>query len=226
MPQPDVSVILPCRNEEEGLGECLTTIQSVFTAHNLHGEIIVSDSSSDRSPEIARAHGARLIDHGASGYGIALREGFQAARSEFMICADADMTYDFNDIPTFIARLKSGSDMVIGVRQYQPNVSPWLHEHVGVPATAFLIGLLFGGSVKDPHCGIRAITRSAYDQLALQTTGMEFASEMIVRALQKELKIAQLPTNYFARIGESKLNTFQDGWRHLRLLFQLRTGLI
>lgn len=224
MDKPEVSIVLPCRNEQAGLGQCLTTIKSVLAENDIAGEIIVSDSSSDRSPQIAREHGVCLIDHGKSGYGIALREGFNAARGIYMICADADMTYDWSDIPRFLAKLKSGVDMVIGVRQYQPGASPWLHQHVGVPGTAYMIRLLFGGRVSDPHCGLRGISKEAYERLSLSTDGMEFASEMVVRALQEQLTIAQTPTQYFARVGESKLNTWSDGMRHLRLLIQMRTA--
>lgn len=222
MSSPELSVILPCRNEEAALGSCLTIIQEVLRDMPLTSEIIVSDSSTDRSTQIARAHGVQVIPHGKLGYGVALQEGFARARGKYLLCADADMTYDFTAIASFIDKLRTGADLAIGIRDRRSGVSPWLHAYVGVPITALVIQLLFGGTIKDPHCGIRAITRDAYDQLGLQTTGMEFASEMIVRALQAQLRIAQLPTPYYTRQGQSKLQTWPDGWRHLKLLTRLR----
>ena len=220
-PQTTLSVILPCRNEEKTLGACLEQIKSVLARHNLAGEIIVSDSSTDRSPEIAHQHGVKLIKHDRVGYGIAYQEGIKAASGRYLIMADADGTYDFNDIPRFIEQLESGADFVIGNRfagTIQPGAMPLLHRYLGNPILSGLVRWLFHIKVHDVHCGMRAISRQAFDQIRPKTTGMEFASEMIIAAARRHLKIAELPINYARRQGNSKLKTFSDGWRHLRFI--------
>ena len=218
----NISVILPCRNEEKALDLCITSIKEVFKKNNLDGEIIVSDSSTDKSPEIARRHGVILAKHDKDGYGIAYLEGFKVAHGKYLFLADADGTYDFEEIPKFIKILEEGNDFVIGNRfnkKLNRNLMPWSHYYIGNPILSFILRVLFRTQVRDAHCGMRAIKKESLDQLNLQTTGMEFASEMIIKAVKNNLKIKEVDIEYKERKGESKLNTLSDGWRHLRFMF-------
>ena len=218
---PDLSIILPCRNEEEALPECLKSIKQVVAMAGIDAEIIVSDSSVDRSPEIAREFGAVLVKHDQFGYGRACLEGFKKASGQYLFLADADATYDFKEIPVFLNNLKQGYDFVIGNRfagKIDAGAMPWSHRYLGNPVLSFLVRLFFRSKVTDVHCGMRAITKAALMKMNLQSTGMEFASEMVIKAGKNNLKIKELPINYHQRKGQSKLNTFSDGWRHLRFL--------
>ncbi len=217
----EISVVLPCRNEEKAIGFCIKRIKEVFLKYNINGEIIVSDSSKDRSPDIARELGAIVVKHDKKGYGIAYLEGFKAAKGKYILMADADGTYEFRDIHKFLHYLKQGYDFVIGDRfgeGMDKDIMPWTHKYLGNPALSGMLRLFFGTEVKDAHCGIRAITRKALDKLDLKTTGMEFASEMVVKAIKNRLRIKQFAVPYYKRIGESKLETWTDGWRHLRFM--------
>ena len=217
----ELSVILPCRNEEESLEFCILKIQDIFRTHNINGEIIISDSSSDSSPEIARKHQVKLVKHDKEGYGVAYLEGFKNANGNYIFMADADATYDFTEIPTFLKYLKEGHDFVIGDRfkgKMDKDAMPWLHRCVGNPVLSGMFRVFFRSKVRDVHCGMRAITKRSLDRLNLKTPGMEFASEMIIKAHNKNLKIKELPINYYKRKGESKLRSFADGWRHLRFM--------
>lgn len=218
---PSISVILPCRNEEQALGDCIEQIKTVFDQHQLDGEIVVSDSSTDNSPVIAQKLGVTLVKHDQAGYGRAYLEGFKAAQGKYIFMADADGTYDFNALPEFIKYLDQGFDLVIGNRfagNIEKGAMPWLHRYFGNPSLSFLLRLFFKSKVKDAHCGMRAITQGALAKLNLKTTGMEFASEMIIAAARHKLKIKQLPIDYHQRKGSSKLKSFSDGWRHLRFM--------
>jgi glycosyltransferase involved in cell wall biosynthesis len=220
-PKLELSVILPCRNEESALGLCLEKIKKVFAEHHIDGEIIVSDSSTDNSPAIALAHGGRLIKHDKEGYGRAYLEGFKEARGQYLFMADADGTYDFAEIPAFLKELKTGYDFVIGNRfsgQMTKDSMPWTHRYLGNPFLSFLLRLTSGAKVKDAHCGMRAISCEALDQLNLKTPGMEFASEMVAEAVGKKLTIKELPIAYLPRQGQSKLRPLIDGWRHLKFM--------
>lgn len=217
----ELSVVLPCRNEEDSIAACITDIQKVFKDANINGEIIVSDSSSDASPDISRKLGAQVVKHDKVGYGRAYLEGFAAARGTYLFCADADGTYEFSEIPRFLNLLKQGNDFVIGNRftgTMAPDAMPWHHRYIGNPILSFVTRRLFNTPVSDVHCGMRALKRACLPQLDLHTTGMEFASEMVVKAAQQNLKTVEVPINYQPRIGVSKLRSFRDGWRHLRLL--------
>jgi len=217
----EVSVILPCQNEEKALGGCILEIKEVFKEYSLRGEIIVSDSSIDRSPIIAKELGAVLIKHDKEGYGKAYLEGFKAAKGKYLFMADPDRTYDFKEIPRFLNYLYQGYDFVIGNRfkgKVEKEAMPWLRRHVGNPALSFILRVFFKAKIHDAHCGMRALTREALDKLNLQTTGMEFASEMIVKVIKNGLRIKELPINYYQRKGSSKLKSFADGWRHLRFM--------
>ena len=154
------------------------------------------------------------------GYGSAYLAGFAASRGRYIVMADADLTYDFGEIPRFVAALEDGAQMVIGDRMdnIQPGAMPWLHRYVGNPVLTGLLNLFFRTGVNDAHCGMRALRRDVLPRLDLRSTGMEFASEMVIRASKEHLRIAELPIQYRPRGGESKLSSFRDGWRHLRFL--------
>ncbi|MFT4303137.1 MAG: glycosyltransferase family 2 protein [Candidatus Woesearchaeota archaeon] len=218
---PKISFVLPCRNEELALPFVLGQINEVIKKNDLDAEIIVSDSSSDKSPEIAKKFGVKLVKHDQIGYGRAYLEGFKAVTGDYVIIGDADGTYDFNYALAMIKHLDKGYDFVIGNRlkgKISKDSMPWLHRYVGNPLLSWILRLFFRGKVGDAHCGLRAIKKSAYDQMNLQTTGMEFASEMLIKAIKLNFNIKEIPISYNIRKGESKLSSFQDGWRHLRFM--------
>jgi glycosyltransferase involved in cell wall biosynthesis len=218
---PAVSVVIPCLNEEASISACVSSALAALSAAQLAGEVIVVDNASeDRSAELAEAAGARVVSEPRRGYGSAYLAGFAAARGDAVVMADADMTYDFGDIPRFLALIDQGADMVVGDRMddIQPGAMPWLHRYIGNPLLSGFLNLLFRTGVRDAHCGMRAFRRSVLPELDLRTTGMEFASEMVIRAAKVKLDIAQLPITYHPREGQSKLSSFRDGWRHLRFL--------
>jgi hypothetical protein len=216
-----VSVVIPCLNEAENIEQCVAVALEAMARADIAGEVLVADNDSeDGSAELARSAGARVVHEPVRGYGSAYLAGFAAARGEFIVMADADLTYDFNEIPRFLAELEDGGDMVIGDRMgnIHPGAMPWHHRYIGNPLLSNLLNLLFHTGVSDAHCGMRAFRREHLERLDLRTTGMEFASEMVVRAAKAKLDIRQLPIEYRARGGESKLSSFRDGWRHLRFL--------
>lgn len=218
---PEISIILPCRNEEAALDSCLNQIKEVIIKNRLNAEIIVSDSSTDSSPEIAKKQGVILVKHDKEGYGNAYIEAFKNARGEYIFMADADCTYDFNEIPKFISYLKQGYDLVIGDRfkgEISKGAMSWSHKYIGNPALSAILRLFFKAKIHDVHCGMRAIRRNSLKKLNLKTRGMEFASEMIVKALKNNLKIKEIPINYYNRKGKSKLKSFRDAWRHFRFM--------
>jgi len=218
---PEISVILPCRNEEQALPHCINSIREIEQKYNLSLEIIVSDSSTDRSPDIAKEMGAKVVEHGKIGYGVAYLEGIARANGDYLFMADADNTYDFREIPTFVEHLRGGYDFVIGNRfqgVMARGAMPWSHKYIGNPILSGILRMLFGAPIRDSHCGMRAIKKSSFKRLRLKTTGMEFASEMVISAIKKNLKILELPIDYHLRIGDSKLRSFSDGWRHLRFM--------
>ncbi len=213
-----ISVVLPCRNEEKTIGICIDKIKEVFKKNNLKGEIIVSDSSSDNSPEIAKKLGAKVIKHNKVGYGNAYLEGFRHAKGDIIVMGDADNTYDFLEIPNLLKALKN-NDMVLGRRKYiKKGAMPLLHRVIGNPLLSFVLRFFFKGKIKDAHSGFRAIKKEKLNQLNLKTTGMEFASEMIIKAIKNNLKIKEVPIHYYKRKGSSKLKSFSDGWKHLRFM--------
>tara|TARA_Y100000310_G_scaffold243325_1_gene247790 strand:- start:1160 stop:2275 length:1116 start_codon:yes stop_codon:yes gene_type:complete len=217
----ELSVILPCQNEEQALGFCINQIKEILRQENVLAEIIVSDSSTDNSPMVAKQLGVKLIKHDHNGYGRAYLEAFKVVQGKYIFMADADGTYDFREIPKFLNYLKQGSDLVIGDRfkgKIDKGAMPWLHRYIGNPVLSFLFRVFFKAKINDVHCGMRAITKESLTKLNLRTTGMEFATEMIVRASQENLRIKQLPINYHLRKGKSKLKSFSDGWRHLRFM--------
>ncbi|WP_249019030.1 glycosyltransferase family 2 protein [Conexibacter sp. S30A1] len=218
---PTVSVVIPCLNEEEAISACVASAVEALARTRLSGEVIVVDNASeDRSAELAAAAGARVVFEPRRGYGSAYLAGFLAATGDYVVMADADLTYDFAEIPRFVERIEKGADVVMGDRMdnIEPGAMPWLHRYVGNPLLSGLLNVLFRTGVRDAHCGMRAFRRSVLPQLDLRTTGMEFASEMVIRAAKANLRIEQIPITYHPREGESKLSSFRDGWRHLRFL--------
>ena len=216
-----VSVVIPCLNEADNIVECVTQARDALVRNGIPGEVVVADNDSDDgSRELAEAAGARVVHEPRRGYGSAYLAGFAAARGEFIVMGDADLTYDFDEIPRFLAELQDGADMVIGDRMenIHPGAMPWLHRYVGNPLLSGFLNLLFRTGVSDAHCGMRALRTDTLPRLALRTTGMEFASEMVIRAAKEDLDIRQFPIEYHPRGGESKLSSFRDGWRHLRFL--------
>jgi glycosyltransferase involved in cell wall biosynthesis len=216
-----VSVVIPCLNEAENIRQCVASAREALDRHGIRGEVVVADNDSDDgSRELAEAAGARVVHEPRRGYGSAYLAGFAAARGEYIVMGDADLTYDFNEIPRFVEQLRDGADMVIGDRMQNihPGAMPWLHRYVGNPVLSGFLNLLFRTGVSDAHCGMRAVRRDKLPQLALRTTGMEFASEMVIRAAKEQLDIRQFAIEYHPRGGESKLSSFRDGWRHLRFL--------
>jgi glycosyltransferase involved in cell wall biosynthesis len=216
-----VSVVIPCLNEAQNIERCVRSAREVLGASGLDGEVLVVDNASeDDSAALAAAAGARVVHEPRRGYGSAYLAGFAAARGGYIVMADADLTYDFNEIPRFVAALEEGAELVMGDRMdnIRPGAMSWLHRYVGNPVLTGLLNALFDTGVKDAHCGMRALRRDVLGRLDLRTTGMEFASEMVIRAAKEDLRIAEFPIEYHPRGGESKLASFRDGWRHLRFL--------
>jgi glycosyltransferase involved in cell wall biosynthesis len=214
-------VVIPCLNEEASIERSVQQALDAFSGQDWVGEVIVADNGSDDdSAQIAKGAGALVVHEDRRGYGSAYLAGFAAAAGEYVVMVDADLTYDFGDIPRFVDELDKGADLVMGNRMkgIQPGAMPWLHRYVGNPVLSGILNLFFRTGVGDAHCGMRAVRRDVLPQLDLRTTGMEFASEMVVRAGKERLAIAEIPIDYHPREGESKLSSFRDGWRHLRFL--------
>ena len=218
----EVSVILPCLNEEAAVGEVIDEAWRGLEASGVEGEVVVVDNgSTDRSAEIAEEHGARVVHESRKGYGSAYLRGLAEAKGEIIVMADADGTYPLDDLRPFIDGIRGGQDLVLGSRfqgKIQRGAMPWAHRFIGNPVLTAILNVFFGVKVSDAHCGLRAISRDAVEVLELQSTGMEFASEMILKAAKRDLKVGDVPIEYRPRIGESKLNTWRDGWRHLRFM--------
>ncbi len=216
-----VSVVIPCLDEAQNIETCVRSALEVLARSGIAGEVVVADNGSqDGSGEIAERVGARVVLETRRGYGSAYLAGFAAARGDYIVMADADLTYDFNEIPRFVAELDKGAELVMGDRMdnIKPGAMPWLHRYVGNPLLTGLLNLFFRTGISDAHCGMRAVRRDVLPRLDLRTTGMEFASEMVIRAAKEHLRIAEFPIEYHPRGGESKLSSFRDGWRHLRFL--------
>ncbi len=216
-----VSVVIPCLNEAASIERCVRRALAALEGQEWDGEVIVADNGSeDGSGELAKRAGALVVREPRRGYGSAYLAGFAAAAGDYIVMADADLTYDFGDIPRFVRGMDEGADLVMGNRMkgIQPGAMPWLHRYVGNPVLSGILNLFFQIGVADAHCGMRAVRRDRLTRLDLRTTGMEFASEMLVRAGKERLAIAEVPIHYHPREGESKLSSFRDGWRHLRFL--------
>jgi len=219
--RPRVSVVIPCLNEAESIETCVTEAHAAFEAGGYDGEVIVVDNgSTDESASLAEAAGAHVVHEARRGYGNAYLAGLAAARGDYIVMIDADLTYDIHELPRFVRELEQGGDLVLGNRMegIQPGAMPWLHRYVGNPVLTGLLNRLYEADVNDAHCGMRAVRREVLPQLDLRTSGMELASEMVIRAAKVGLEIRQFPIEYHPRAGESKLSTWRDGWRHLRFL--------
>ena len=230
----EVSVVMPCLNEHETVGVCVQKALDALARSGLAGEVIVADNgSTDGSIEIARSLGARVVAVRARGYGNALRGGIEAARGRYVIMGDADDSYDFSEVPRFVDELRKGYDLVQGCRlpsgggTVLPGAMPWLHRWFGNPALSWLARLMFRTQIHDIYCGMRGFTRKSFDELDLRSTGMEFATEMIIKASLFGQRIHQIPITLSPdgrRARRPHLRTFRDGWRTLRffLIFSPR----
>lgn len=222
--KPEVSVIMPCLNEEMSVGICIDKCFQAFEKHKINGEVIVVDNgSTDGSKEIIKKSKARLVEEKTKGYGSAYLRGFLEAKGKYIVIGDSDDTYDFLAINEFIKPLREGYDFVIGKRilnnmKNENGAMPWLHRYVGNPVLSGILRLFFGIDVSDAHCGMRSLTKDTYEKMKLKSLGMEFASEMVMKIKKLKLKFKEIPIEYRLRIGESKLRTFRDGWRHLRFM--------
>jgi glycosyltransferase involved in cell wall biosynthesis len=217
----EVSVVIPCLNEAENIDECVRRSLAALADADLVGEVVVADNGSeDGSAEIAVAAGARVVREPRRGYGSAYLAGFAAARGEYIVMLDADMTYPFDEIPRFVQELRDGAQLVMGDRMdnIQPGAMHWVNRYIGNPLLSGTLNLFFRTGIRDAHCGMRGFRRDILPVLDLRTTGMEFASEMVIRASKEKLDIREFPISYAPRGGESKLSRFSDGWRHLRFL--------
>ena len=221
-PTPQISVVIPCLNEEEAVGRVVEQALDGIRRSGRPGEVIVVDNAStDRSAEVAAAHGARVVSEKRRGYGSAYLAGLAAAQGEYVVMGDADETYPLQELAPFVDRLEAGDDLVIGSRfqgTIHGDAMPFLNRFVGNPILTGMLNLLFGVKVSDAHCGMRAIRKDALPSLDLHSTGMEFASEMVFKAYRRGLTVAEIPIDYYPRVGESKLNRFGDAWRHVRFM--------
>jgi glycosyltransferase involved in cell wall biosynthesis len=224
IPTLELSIIMPCLNEAETLATCIGKARDYLERHKIAGEVLIADNgSSDGSREIATNSGARVVPIPERGYGSALRGGIAAAKGQYIIIGDADDSYDFTNLSPFLEKLRQGYDLVMGNRfqgGIKPGAMPVLHKYLGNPVLTWLGRLFFGSPCGDFHCGLRGFSKQAIEQLNLRTTGMEFASEMVVKASLYGLKITEVPTT-LSPDGRSRpphLKTWRDGWRHLRFL--------
>jgi glycosyltransferase involved in cell wall biosynthesis len=221
---PEVSIVMPCLNEAATLPACITQIQTMFAEHGVSGEIVVADNgSTDGSREIAARMGARVVPVSKRGYGNAIIGGIEAAAGKFIIMGDSDCSYDFGHVPRFLAQLRAGCDLVMGNRfrgGIKPGAMPPLHKYLGNPVLTGIGRLFFNAPCGDFHCGLRGFSKDAYRRMGLRTTGMEFASEMVVKAALFKMRIAEVPTTLSpdGRNRPPHLRSWHDGWRHLRFL--------
>jgi len=229
-PELELSVVIPCLDEAETIGVCVDKARSFLERHSVRGEVVVADNGSrDASVEIATRHGARVIQVREKGYGSALRGGIEGARGRYVIMGDADDSYDLSDLGPFLARLRAGDDLVMGDRfrgGVEAGAMPWLHRYLGNPVLSALGRLFFRSPVRDFHCGLRGFAKTSYERMQLRSTGMEFASEMVIKSTLLGLTVSEVPTTLRpdGRARPPHLRTWRDGWRHLRfmLLFSPR----
>jgi len=231
---PELSVVVPCLNEEDTLATCLETARRTLSANGIRGEIVVADNgSTDGSRAIAERFGARVVDVAQRGYGAALMGGIAASRGRYVVMGDADASYDFGEIPRFLAELRRGAELVQGCRlssgggKVMPGAMPFLHRWLGNPLFSWLARRWFHAPIHDIHCGMRGFTKDLYESLDQRCTGMEFASEMIIKSTLRGARITEVPITLYPdarRAHAPHLRTFRDGWRHLRffLLFSPR----
>ena len=217
----EVSIVIPCLNEAVNIEETVRRSLEALVDAGIAGEVVVADNASDDgSAELAAAAGARVVHEPRRGYGSAYLAGFAAARGDFIVMFDADLTYPFDEIAHFVEQLRDGAQLVMGDRMdnIQPGAMHWVNRYIGNPLLSGTLNLFFKTGIRDAHCGMRGFRRDILPTLGLRTTGMEFASEMVIRASKEQLDIREVPISYAPRGGESKLSRFRDGWRHLRFL--------
>ncbi|TFE33443.1 glycosyltransferase family 2 protein [Frankia sp. B2] len=222
----EVSVVMPCLNEQESVGVCVRKALAGLATAGAAGEVVVVDNgSTDRSADVAAAAGARVVRETRRGYGNAYLAGFAAARGRLIVMGDADDSYDFSDLGVLLAPLRAGrADYVLGSRfagEILPGAMPWLHRYVGNPVLTGILNRLFDVRSSDAHSGMRAFSREAYLRMQLRCEGMELASELVIAAGRAELRIEEVPITYHPRVGASKLHSLRDGWRHLRFMLLL-----
>lgn len=221
---PEVSVVIPCLNEANSIAACVDKALAAFAACGVRGEVVVSDNgSTDGSIEIAREHGARVVHATVKGYGHALRKGIEEARGAFLVMGDADDSYDFSEVPRFVEKWREGYEVVMGNRfrgEIKPGAMPWLHKYVGNPVLSGILNVLFRSGIGDAHCGMRGFTKDAFQRLDLRTTGMEFASEFVIKAARLRVRMTEIPITLWPdrRGRPPHLRSFPDGWRHLRFM--------
>ena len=228
---PDVSIVMPCLNEAQWLPTCIANAREALAILErelgLPGEILIADNgSTDGSPAIALNHGARVVHVSRRGYGAALIGGFSDARGRYLVMGDADGSYDFRDCLELVRRLTEGADLCMGSRfkgGIEPGAMPWKNRYIGNPALTFVLNLFYGAGVGDAHCGLRALTKSCFESIGLTGSGMEFASEMIIKAALKHKRIEDAPVTLSRDLRDRgpHLRPWRDGWRHLRYLFML-----
>jgi glycosyltransferase involved in cell wall biosynthesis len=221
-PEPQISVVIPCLNEEAAVGVVVDQAWEGIERSGHTGEVIVVDNgSTDASAEIAAEHGATVLLESRRGYGQAYLTGIAKARGEYLVMADADGTYPVQELAKFVEALEAGNDLVLGSRfegTIHQGAMPWSHRWIGNPILTGMLNRLFGIRVSDAHCGMRAVRRSSLQALDLHSTGMEFASEMVFKAFRGKLAVGEIPIDYFPRTGDSKLSRFGDAWRHVRFM--------
>jgi glycosyltransferase involved in cell wall biosynthesis len=230
-PNIDVTVVMPCLNEAEWLPACIANakeaLDAMYRELGLVGEIVIADNGSvDGSQLVARALGVRVVDVDERGYGAALVGGLRSANGTYLVMGDADGSYDFRESVAMVRRLVEGADLCMGSRfkgRIEPGAMPWLNRYVGNPVLTFVLNLLFRAGISDAHCGLRAFTRTSFERLDLSGRGMEFASEMIIKAALKDLKIVEVPATLSRDLRDRPphLRPWRDGWRHLRYLLML-----
>ncbi|TMA92858.1 MAG: glycosyltransferase family 2 protein [Deltaproteobacteria bacterium] len=220
----ELTVLMPCLDEAKTVATCVRKAIEACQAAGVDAEVLVADNGSrDGSPDLARTAGARVIHVEEKGYGAALRAGIEAARGRYVVMGDADDSYEFQDVPRFLSRLRAGDDLVMGSRfrgVIHPGAMPFLHRFLGNPVLTWILNLFFGAGISDAHCGMRGFSREAILSLSLRSPGMEFASEMVIRAAQEKLRIGEVPTSLRpdGRGRRPHLRTWRDGWRHLRFM--------
>lgn len=224
----ELTILMPCLNEAKTLPFCIAKAQQFIQTNNIDGEILIADNgSSDNSIAVAESLGARVINVAARGYGAALLGGIDAAHGKYIIMGDADASYDFASVMPFVEKLRSGYDLVMGNRfkgGVEKGAMPFLNHYLGNPVLTTIGRILFHVPIKDFHCGLRAFNKETITKIGLITPGMEFASEMVIKAALKKLKITEVPTVLYPdkRGKPPHLRRWRDGWRHLRLLFKLK----
>ncbi|WP_436926755.1 glycosyltransferase family 2 protein [Halosimplex amylolyticum] len=227
---PTLSVVLPTLNEEDGVRVCIEKIKSAVTELGLTAEVVVSDSSTDRTPEIARDLDAIVVEPEEAGYGNAYKYAFERVRGEYVAIGDADTTYDFEELPKLLeTAMENEADMVLGSRlngEIKSGAMPPLHQYVGNPLLTRFLNTFYDAGVSDAHSGMRVIDAESLAELDLETGGMEFASEMIMDAAEKGMTIEEVPITYHERVGDATLDSFSDGWRHVKFMLTNAPGYL